>query len=783
MIKTKGKTLELSVHQLVDFLLRSGDIDTRVFNRSSMTEGTLIHSLYQAKQGDDYISEYPLKTTLVVDEIAVTIQGRADGIIVKGNDYTIDEIKTTVIDLKEFRDANIIWHLGQAKCYAYMFAKERNLKTISVKLTYIKQGKVSEKLFDNYTFLFEELEDFVFDLCEQSLSFYNIIFTQNKERDKTIKSLNFPFETYREGQRDLAKYVYSVSTKGGRLFVEAPTGIGKTMSTLFPSIKALEDDEEGKIFYLTAKNSGKLNAEKAIKIMKENGLYIKNITITAKEKVCFCKDKACNPEECPFAVGYYNKIKDVIKESILSFDDFDYETIYFIAKKNEVCPFELELDLSLFTDVIICDYNYLFDPISYMKRYFDEDSSHYMALVDEAHNLVDRSRKMYSASFDKTLLLTAKETQKKIENKKIKSSLNSLKKMFEHYEETLIEGENSFEDIDYNDFKIIDKFILSYQEESNNHNKDITKELTNLYLELNKFKRIVEIYIKSKYVYYINKEKDNITFNLSCLDASSYLKEIFRRIKSAVIFSATLSPIKYYMDLLGGDDNSASLILNSPFPKENLKLLIAPKVSIKYKNRDKSYQDVCDYIINFVTQKVGNYLVYLPSYEYLDKIMEKIVIPDEIDIHIQKREMSDIEKNDFLDYFEPNPSKSHVGFVIIGGTFGEGIDLVSDRLIGLIIVGIGLSKINFESNKIAEYYDLNEINGYEYAYIYPGMNKVMQAVGRLIRSENDRGVALLIDERYMHHTYRNLFKKEWDNYEVILNQEDLIKTVQEFLQK
>ena len=783
MIKPKEKSLELSVHQLVDFLLRSGDIDTRVFNRTSMNEGSLIHSLYQAKQGDNYISEYPLKTTIVVDEVPITLQGRADGIIVKGNDYTIDEIKTTVIDLKEFRDKNILWHLGQAKCYAYMFAKERNLKTVSVKLTYIKQGKLSEKLFDNYTFLFEELEDYIYDLCEQYLSFYNIIFTQENLRNDTISKLEFPFDNYRDGQRELAKYAYSVGSRGGKLFVEAPTGIGKTMSTLFPYIKALNEDKDSKIFYLTAKNSGKMNAEKAIKIMKNKGLFIKNITITAKEKVCFCKDKSCNPEECPYAVGYYNKIKTVVKDSILSFDDFDYDTINFIAKKYEVCPFELELDLSLFSDVIICDYNYMFDPISYMKRFFDEDSSHYIALVDEAHNLVDRSRKMYSASFNKTMFLEAQKSLRSIDNKKIKSTFKLFKKMFEKYETTLPLGETSFEDIDYDDFKVIDKFILTYQEESNNHNKDITKELTDFYLELNKFRKINEIYVKKRYLYYINKEEDELTFNLTCLDASQYLKDIYRRIKGVVLFSATLSPISYYVDLLGGDKDSASLILDSPFPKENLKLLIAPKVSIKYKHREKSYQEVCDYIVNFITQKVGNYLVYLPSYEYLEQLMNRIVIPDDVIIHTQEKDMNDIEKENFLNHFIPNPKKTHVGFVIIGGSFGEGIDLVSDRLIGLVVVGIGLSKINYESDKIAEYYKENDIDGYDYAYVYPGMNKVMQAVGRLIRSENDKGVALLIDERYMHHNYRSLFKKEWDNYEVIFNQEDLILSIQKFLQK
>ena len=416
----KKHSLELSVHQLVDFLLRKGDIDNRIFNRSSMTEGTLLHALYQSKQGKDYISEYALKMTFNIDEVEITLQGRADGIIYKNGEYILDEIKTTIIDLQEFRDENIEWHLGQAKCYAYMFAKEKGLDTISIKLTYIRQGDIKEKLFCDYTFFTSELETYIYSLLEEYIQFYNIVFRLQEERNESIKTLDFPFEKYRKGQRDLAKYAYSIATKGGKLYIEAPTGIGKTMSTLYPFIKAMKDDEKSKIFYLTAKNSGKMNAHQAMSILKKNGLKAIDILITAKDKICFCKDKECNPDECPFAKGYYNKIQNVIKQGLLSFDEFDYDTIVAMAKTYEVCPFELELDLSLFSDIIICDYNYVFDPISYMKRYFDEDSSHYLVLVDEAHNLVDRSRKMYSSSLMKSTYDAAKKSLRGNKNKKIK---------------------------------------------------------------------------------------------------------------------------------------------------------------------------------------------------------------------------------------------------------------------------------------------------------------------------------------------------------------------------
>ena len=777
----KKAHLELSVHQLVDFLLRSGDIDNRVFNRSSQTEGSRLHSVYQSAQGSNYISEYPLKQTFMVDDIEITLQGRADGIIKKSEkEYIIDEIKTTVIELDEFREENLQWHLGQAKCYAYMFAYALKLDTIGVRLTYIKQGKGSKKLIDEYTFHISELEKDIYGYLDDYLEFHHVVMRLTDARNESIKQLNFPFKDYRKGQKELSKYVYGVAKNHGKLFIEAPTGIGKTMSTIFPSIKYLLEDDQSKIFYLTAKATGKENAHKALSILKENGLNISDVIITSKEKICFCKGKNCNPDECPFTKGYYNKIKEIIKESILRYDDFDYETICYIANKYSVCPFELELDLSLFCDVIVCDYNYVFDPISYMKRYFDEDSTHYLALVDEAHNLVERSKEMYSACIDKKLYLDAKFAQKNIPNRKIKNALARINNIFIDYEDRFETGQTKVEDFSDESYKEFNHFITVYQEVSKEKNKDVTKELTNLYIELNKFLKISELF-SERFLLYVDKKEDTIALKAYCLDASRFLSATAASLNSTVFFSATLSPLTYYMDVLGGNkDNDPNLVLQSPFPSDNLKLIIAPKISTRYKNREKSYQTVANYLKTFVSTKKGNYFIYLPSYEYLENILPLVEFDDEVDLFIQKKDMTEVEKNDFISHFQADNEKTTVGLAIIGGAFGEGIDLVGDSLIGVAIVGIGLPKINFESNQVVEYYKDNDINGFSYAYTYPGMNKVMQAVGRLIRTENDRGAALLIDERYMWNDYRSLFKKEWSDYEVVLNEEDLKSTLQNF---
>ena len=777
------RTLDLSVHQLVDFLLRTGDIDNRVFNRSSMTEGSRIHSAYQSQQGSNYMSEYPLRNIFVVSGVEVTLHGRADGIIKRKNgEFVIDEIKSTVEDLVTFRDDNFAWHMGQAKCYAYLFCLEQHLETITIRLTYIKQGKEKDKRIEEHFCYASELEQYVYGLIEDYLDFYNILFRHLEEKNESIKGLSFPFGKYRKGQRELAKYCYAVGKNGGRFYCEAPTGIGKTMSTLFPFIKVLPEDEQSKIFYLTAKTPGKEAAYNAIEILKEKGLIINDIVITAKDKICFCKGKACNPDECPFARGYYNKIQAVLSYSLANYSTFDPDTILQIARENEICPFEFELDLSLFSDAIICDYNYMFDPISYMKRYFDEDASHHLALVDEAHNLIDRSRDMYSSVVSYETYLKAKKSLRHSKHLKLKRSLTKLTKLFKDLMEGKEPGQYILEQYPKDLEDVLNYFVTTYQDVNKNEHKEITTELKDFYLEALEFVKISELY-GDKYILYLDVLSDTINIRLLCLDASSFIARKLKAIKGSVFFSATLQPIDYYIDTLGGEKSSdPRLILPSPFPIDNLRLLVAPKVSVKWRNREKTYQEVANYIKKFVRNKVGNYFIYSPSYEYMENLLFYLDLGD-YDYYVQTKDMSEEERRDFLLNFQPNPGRTTLGFLVIGGAFSEGIDLVSDRLIGAVIIGIGMPRINFESDKISEYYDNQDLPGRDYAYLYPGMNKVMQAVGRVIRSEKDRGAVLLIDERYMSRQYQDLYRAEWKNYEVVLSADEVEENLLNFFDK
>ena len=774
--------LTLSVHQLVDFLLRKGDIDNRVYNRSSMNEGLRIHSSYQSAQNSSYISEYPLKMDFVFEEITVTLQGRADGIIKTDYRYIIDEIKTTVIDLEEFRQSQLDWHLGQAKCYAYMFAKEKEQDNIGVRLTYIRQGEEKDKFIDDYVFMTSDLETFVEGLIRDYLDFYDITLKHLDARRLSCEKITFPYKNYRKGQRQLSELVYKNNVQGGNLFVEAPTGIGKTVSTLFPSIKYLASNDESKIFYLTAKSMGKEVAMSSIKVLKQDGLILNNILLTAKDKICFCKGKECNPDECPYARKYYEKIQSALEQSILETDTFDYETIVELARRFEVCPFEFELDLSLFCDVVVCDYNYVFDPSAYLKRYFDVEHKSYIALIDEAHNLVDRSKEMYSASLNYSTYKNARDSLKHVKSRRLKNALRKIGALFESFENTddgiilLDNGQLG------NDENIVSNVLDKLKEITRDDKGVSTPQLTDLILELNSFDTIYDFF-DDRYIYYFTRRDNDLTLRQFCLDASHFLKGIYSSFQAVTLFSATLSPIEYYIDTLGGNNETDPyLILPSPFKQDNLLFMVAPKVSIKYKNREKTYETVANYIRSFVSKKIGNYFVYFPSFEYLDNIKPYLDMDDAICL-FQERDTTEQDKAIFLENFKENPQVTTIGFLVIGGTFSEGIDLVDDRLIGAVIVGVGAPKINFESDKISDYYKEKEMDGYGYAYTNPGMNKVMQAVGRVIRSESDRGAVLLIDERYAYKNYSSLFKKEWSNYKIVYSEKEVEYYLSNFFNK
>lgn len=772
------KRLSLSVHQLVDFLLRTGDIDNRVFNKTTMSEGTKIHSFYQSKQNKNYISEYYLRETFYVSDFEVTLDGRADGVIINDDNVIIDEIKSTISPLKEYYEEQKEWHLGQAKCYALMYAHLNKLDKISVQLTYIHQIDNS-KMYKLFSYTTKDLEKEVNDLIKDYLGFYQLIFDRTTKRNESARTLSFPFSNFRKGQREFSKYAYGIANNGGVLFVEAPTGTGKTMSTLYPFAKSFAEEENEKIFYLTAKNSGRITAYEATKLLIEHGLDASAIMITAKDKICFCPGKGCNPDECPFAKGYYTNIRRVITESLSEYNLFSPEVVTEIAKRNAICPFELSLDLSLYVDIIICDYNYLFDPMVYLKRYFDEDASKMIVLIDESHNLVDRGREMFSASIDSYKFKQAKKAVKHLEHKKIKNAIKRISKMFNRYDD-FSEGHTTIGFLEDTDVAGINAYLLASSDIAKHHHEFATDEFNEFFFELNKFSKLYDL-LDDSFTLYVTKTGSGETkISLYCLDPRQHLKASLNKVKSKIIFSATLSPSEYFIDLLGGTERDPLLKIPSPFPKENLDLLVAPTVSIRYKNRQQTIEQVSEYIKALVNGHVGNYFVYVPSYEYLEQIIPYLQDKD-FNLIIQEREMSELDKTQFLQCFVDKPKKTTVGLAVVGGAFGEGIDLVAERLIGVVVVGVGLPQICFERDLIRTHFGKDK--GFKYAYLNPGINKVMQAVGRVIRSEKDRGVALLIDDRYLSSNYHDLFDNEWSNYKVVTSIKDVKEEVDNFWNK
>ena len=771
------KVLQLSVHELVDFLLRTGDIDNRVYNSSTMQEGTLIHALYQSRQGGNYISEYFLKEEFKVEDFNISLEGRADGIIDLGNTAIIDEIKSTVLPLEEYYEEQKEWHLGQAKCYALMYAHEKGYASVSIKLTYIHQIDKTT-LVKTFDYLTSELESEIAGLLKEYIEFFKIIFNKKIARNESAKNLEFPFGKFREGQKELAKYTYGVAKSGGILFVEAPTGIGKTISTLYPSVKAFDSGENDKIFYLTAKTSGKEMAFNTAKLLLEKGLKASAIEIIAKDKVCFCPGKACNPDECPFAKGYYTKIRKIIKDSIFNRSLFSTEDIVDIARHHAVCPFELSLDLSLYNDIIVCDYNYFFDPVVYLKRFFDADATNVLVLVDEAHNLVPRARSMYSASIDSFTYKKVKRSLIHFEHKKFKNAQKRMTKFFNQFNELPI-GETKIDMLNKSELKGIENYLVACSDINKNHHGVVTDEFTDFYLELNKFIKLIEFYDETFALYVSKRNEKDCTINLFCIDPSEHIKRTVDQVKGKIFFSATLSPSEYYIDVIGRYNFNPLLMLPSPFKKENLKLLVAPKVSVRYKNRQETLPLVADYIKQFVSHKTGNYFIYVPSYEYLNMIVPYLS-SDEFELIVQEKDMSEDEKTLFLSCFVENPKKTMLGIAVLGGAFSEGIDLEGERIIGVAVVGVGIPQICFERNLIKDYYDKTKKKGYEYAYISPGINKVMQALGRVIRSEKDRGIALLIDDRYLTEEYHDLFKTTYSHYEVVTSIDDIKEQVENF---
>ncbi len=808
--------IKVSVRQLVEFILRSGDIDNRhhASVESAMQEGSRIHRMIQKRMGSEYQAEVTLRYTHLTPNYTLVVEGRADGVIDKGDSFLIDEIKGTYRDLFRMKEANPV-HLAQAKCYGYIYAVGKEVTNIQVRMTYCNMETEDIRYF-NYEYSQAELEEWFQKLVGEYLKWADYEYEWRRVRDESIRGLNFPYP-YREGQKELVTYVYQTIYHKRKLFLEAPTGVGKTISTVFPAVKAMEKGMGDKIFYLTAKTITRTVAEQTFALLRQNGLHLKSVVITAKDKICFMKETQCNPEYCPYAKGHFDRINEAMYDLLIHEESFSREVIEQYAHKHQVCPFEFCLDMSLFADSIIGDYNYLFDPHVYLKRFFGENSSgNYIFLVDEAHNLLERGREMYSATLVKEEflalingLLEAEEEEEENHKKVLfkQGFAHSIIKQLEKCNKEMLvlkrecEGCCIVENIDnvVQPVLRLHAVIESYLEENEEGILPVKEQILDLYFKL---KHFLEIYegLDEKYVKYMQLREDGTFFlKLFCVDPSNNLKECMRRGRSSVLFSATFLPIQYYKKLLGGEEKDYEVYANSVFQPEKRALLVAKDVTSKYTRRsEEEFYRIAEYIDAVVKRKHGNYMVFCPSYALLEEIFaiyRENFNDESTECIMQTDFMDEISREDFLKKFEGNlecdlqsdigmeieydEDRYLIGFCVLGGIFSEGIDLKNDSLIGAIIVGTGLPQVCYEREILKDYFDEQGEFGFDYAYRFPGMNKVLQAAGRVIRTADDIGTITLLDERFLQPSYLKLFPREWENFQIV-DRSSVLKTVERF---
>ncbi len=777
--------IKISIRNLVEFVMRSGNIDNRrtaPMEVEAMNEGSRIHRKIQSRMGPDYKAEVQLVHNIEYEGFTLRLEGRADGIITdKDGNITIDEIKGVYTYLDRIEEPYRV-HLAQARCYGYIYAMKNGLDNISIQLTYCNMETEEIKRFVEDK-SFEEISKWFNELIEQYIKWARYQVESKRERNQSIRGVEFPFE-YREGQRDVVVSVYRAIARQKRLFVQAPTGIGKTISTVYPAIMSMGEGLTDKIFYLTAKTITRTVAEEAFGIMRDAGVKIKNLTITAKEKICPLKECVCNPDGCERANGHFDRVNDAIYDMLIHEANIDRETIIVYAGKHNVCPFEMSLDVSMFVDAVICDYNYVFDPNVYLKRYFSAGvKGDYVFLIDEAHNLVERAREMYSAQIVKEDIL---KVRKIIES--VKGEKSAIIKHFNKCNRLMLQYKREWDG--YRIILSIDELIIPLMRIQTSLEKmlddykefDKRDEVLDFYFTIRNFLSVYDLIDENYEIYSDFNEKGEFIIKLFCINPSVNLRERMDKGKATILFSATFLPITYYKRLLSGDVDDYAIYVKSPFDTQNRLIVSASDVSSKYTRRNESeYRKMYQYINRIVSANEGNYIVFFPSYKLMYDVHKYVELGnDKWNKHciMQSSNMNEKSREEFLAEFDSE--NNIVGFCVLGGVFSEGIDLKGESLIGSIIIGTGLPQVCTEREILKNHFDNEmDVNGFDYSYRYPGMNKVLQAAGRVIRTNEDEGVIALLDERFMDTSSRRLFPEEWNDI-LFVNMNNIEEHIERF---
>ena len=757
--------VRISVRNLVEFILRNGDLvsGSGTSDKEAMLKGSRLHRKIQKQMGSHYQPEVSLKKDTEYADLILRVEGRADGIFLQDEQFCIDEIKGVYKKL-ELMEEPVLVHRAQALCYAWIYLDAHDLEKIDIQMTYAHLDTEVIKRFRE-TLTRAELKQWYEELTDSYHKWLAYQIEWRKKRNESMENLEFPFE-YRKGQRKMVSGIYHAISKKEQIFIQAPTGVGKTMSAVFPAVRAIGQGMAETVFYLTARTITRTVAQDAFEILRDRGLLFKVITITAKEKLCFCDKPECDPEKCPYAKGHYDRINDAVYELWTTEQSFDRETLLRHAQKWQVCPFEMSLDLAIWMDGVICDYNYVFDPNVCLKRFFGENvSGNYLFLIDEAHNLVDRGREMYSASI---CLNDVIETRKFVKpySQKLWKKLGKVKKQMEELRQNC--GEWKVEE----NAGVLPISLLSVQGEldqflEESPAQEVVDGILDFYFEVRDFLNISELVDDNYVVYTAFDENGRFYMKLFCVNPAENLQKCLDKGNSTVFFSATLLPLQYYRKMLSTRSENFGMYVESPFEQKKRCLMICRDVSSKYTRRGyEEYRKIAEYIARMSWQKKGNYMVFFPSYRLMEDVYQ--VYQDEFSVSwvrciSQHASMTELEREEFLEEFTEETEETLVGFCVMGGIFSEGIDLIGDRLIGAAVVGTGLPQVNCEREILKGYYDEKGEQGFDYAYRYPGMNKVLQAAGRVIRTKEDTGAILLMDERFLNRDYRNLFPREWND--------------------
>ncbi|MFO7716505.1 ATP-dependent DNA helicase [Desulfosarcina sp.] len=752
---------KIAVRTLVDVVLRAGDLDMRFAAPGRPLEGIRAHQKIQRLRPEGYRAEVPVSIEVETADLILVVGGRIDGVLTTEEETIVEEIKSTTKDLTDVEKAKDPCHWGQARVYAYLLSREHRLAAVTIRLTYchLDSGEVLE-MVEQLTG--DQLASFFQELIDRYLKWATTLAQWRRIRDAAILVLDFPFSHYRTGQRAMAVTVYRTIRDGGQALIQASTGIGKTLAALFPAIKTLAEGRVERIFFLTARNTGKASAISALDMLQQKGLRLKRVTLTAKDQICFCPQATCNPEVCTYASGHFDRLQAAMDEAFAR-DNLDRDTIEAVAKAHRVCPFAFSLELSLWADCIICDYNYAFDPRVYLKRFFDEESGVYAFLVDEAHNLVDRSRDMFSARLSKSAFLELRRAVKvhlpavyraagKINTWMLSAGKQARQTGGFKSEQGLPDG-----------LEPLLRVFLRVSEPwlARNQATPYRETVMERYFEVSGFLRVWDQYDDS-YVTFHEAVGTDLHLKLFCLDPSRQMRSALQRSRAAIFFSATMTPASYFQEVLGCEASATRLEIPSPFPQKNLAVFVATGISTYYAQRELSADRIVLLARTFIQAKKGNYLFFFPSYAYMTMVVERWMACGVLDFQIivQTREMDAAGRACFLDRFSVENQATLIGFAVMGGIFGEGIDLVGERLSGAVIVGVGLPAVCPERELIRGYFD-GRGTGFDFAYRFPGINRVLQAAGRVIRTDHDRGAILLVDQRFCRPDYQGLLPAHW----------------------